>query len=231
MTTRRAVLRGAVLGGLVAPAVGCGLLDPPIAAGSPPAGSIPLRVVWRDLHTDVGLPVALLDDAARADWVRAVSPLAWSQTVPREGMVAFGFGAKGYMMIAAPGLDGALEAVMGVPGAVGVGGLPRRAEDIARAREVIDLSVPPAGITGLLRFVREEITRDPAGAPMLVPDGPYFGRSLFDARRRFNAGFTCNSWTVEALRAAGLPMPGTGIVWPGELMRHVRRLAAAQASA
>ena len=72
--------------------------------------------------------------------------------------------------------------------------------------------------------------RDPVGAPMLVPGGPYFGRNLFDARRRFHAGLTCNTWTAEALRAAGLPVPVAGIVWPGEVMRHVRRVAAAQAS-
>lgn len=222
MATRRAVLRGAALGGLVAPAMGCGLFDPPIAVGAVPAGSIPLRVVWRDLHTDVGVPVALLDDAARADWVRAV---------PRDGMVAFGFGARNYMMIAEPGIGDALESVMGVPGAVAISLLPLRAEDIAQARAVIDLTVPPAGLAGLLRFVREDIARDPAGAPIPVPGGPYFGRNLFDARRRFHAGFTCNTWTAEALRAAGLPVPSAGIVWPGQLMRHVRRVAAAQAAA
>jgi hypothetical protein len=79
----------------------------------------------------------------------------------------------------------------------------------------------------MLRFVRQQLERDAAGRPVLV-GGFFRGRKLFDSRLRYNSDFTCNTWTLQALEAAGLPVVPEGAVWSRQVMRQVRRIAIAQ---
>ena len=64
------------------------------------------------------------------------------------------------------------------------------------------------------------------------PAGPAPARGgwlLLPARRRYSLGFTCNTWVMQALAEAGLPVPVAGIRLRGEAMAALRAEAARQA--
>lgn len=228
-TSRRSLLRGFVAAGLGAPAAGCALADPASVAelGPAPRGSIALSLVSRDWHTEIGVPVDLLDGPTRRDWLNAVPRREWTELVPRDGRIAFGFGAKVFMMAPAPGVAEALSALMNAPGVVAVSALPTRPQEIGPVDDFAEVRVTPEGLARMLGFVRQQVERDAAGRPSLL-GGLFRGRKLFDSRLRYNTDFTCNTWTLEALRAAGLPVRPEGVVWSRQVMRQVHRVAAAQ---
>lgn len=226
--TRRSLLRTCAAAGL-APAMGCALADPaPFEAAAPvPAGSIALSLVSRDWHTEIGVPVDRLDAPTRQDWLNAVPRGEWTELVPREGRIAFGFGAKVFMTAPAPGVGEALSALMNAPGVVAVSGLPTQPQDLGAVDDYAEVTVSPEGLARMLGFVRQQVERDAAGRPALL-GGLFRGRKLFDSRLRYNTDFTCNTWTLQALQAAGLPVRPDGVVWSRQVMRQVHRLAAAQ---
>ena len=227
--TRRAFLRGASAV-LACPAAGCALADP---ASLPeldrlPRGSIPLSLVSREWHTDIGVPFDLLDAPTREEWLSAVPRPELSAIVPPEGRIAFGFGAKVFMTSAAPGITEALSALMNAPGVVAVSGLPAQAPELREVDDYAELGVTPDGLRRMLDFVRRQVARDQGGRP--APLGGFFrGRKLFDSSLRYRSDFTCNTWTLQALQAAGLPVTPEGVVWSRQVMRQAHRIAAAQA--
>jgi hypothetical protein len=64
--------------------------------------------------------------------------------------------------------------------------------------------------------------------PAPAPGG---GWLLLPARTPYSLGFTCNTWVMQALARAGLPVPVAGIRLRGEAMAALRAEAARQAAA
>jgi uncharacterized protein (TIGR02117 family) len=229
--SRRRLLKGVLVGPLAAPALGCAMADPVRIADlpPPPRGTIALSLVSRDWHTEIGVPLDRLDAPTRTDWLNAVPRPEWQDLVPRDGRIAFGFGAKVFMTAAAPGVGEALSALMNAPGVVAVSGLPQRPQDESQVDDHAEVMVTPDGLARMLGFVRQQVERDAAGRPALL-GGFFRGRKLFDSRLRYNSDFTCNTWTLQALRAGGLPVRPEGVVWSRQVMRQVHRIAQAQAA-
>lgn len=229
--TRRGLLRGIAAAGLAAPALGCAMADPVNIADlqPPPRGTIALSLVSRDWHTEIGVPLDRLDEPTRTDWLNAVPRPEWYGMVPRDGRIAFGFGAKVFMTAAAPGVGEALSALMNAPGVVAVSGLPQRPQEESQVDDHAEVMVTPDGLARMLAFVRQQVERDAAGRPALL-GGFFRGRKLFDSRLRYSSDFTCNTWTLQALRAGGLPVRPEGVVWSRQVMRQAHRIAAAQAA-
>lgn len=227
--SRRSVLR-ATAAVLACPAAGCALADPgPLPSlGSLPRAGIPLSLVSRDWHTDIGVPVDLLDSPTREDWLNTVPRRELSEIVPADGRITFGFGAKVFMTAAAPGIEEALSALMNAPGVVAVSGLPAQPPDLREVDDYAEVTVTPEGLARMLGFVRQQVARDEVGRPSLL-GGFFRGRKLFDSRLRYRSDFTCNTWTLQALQAAGLPVQPEGAVWSRQVMRQVHRIASAQA--
>ena len=64
-------------------------------------------------------------------------------------------------------------------------------------------------------------------APRAIADGPYPGSLFYVSTRTYSAGYTCNTWTAEALQTAGLPVHADGVVFADEVADQARRIAAA----
>ncbi len=197
MTPRRPLLASALVGACAAPA--------PQAPAPPPPGAIAVAAeAW---HTDLCLPAAML----------RAGPLApFAAAAPQAQGFAFGFGLESWMRAARPGFTEALGAVAGGPAVVSVratpGILPRGAE------ESVALRLPPGGAEAIAAFILDGIAVPPAAAP---PGGAWL---LLPARRPYKLGFTCNTWVMAALAAAGLPVPVEGIRLRGEAMAALRSL-------
>lgn len=54
--------------------------------------------------------------------------------------------------------------------------------------------------------------------------GPYEGSLYYLGRTKYSAFHTCNTWAAQALRAAGLRVHTTGVIFAGQLWSQARRL-------
>jgi hypothetical protein len=59
--------------------------------------------------------------------------------------------------------------------------------------------------------------------------GPYQGSLYYESEARYSALHTCNTWTAEALKSAGLPVRSGGVIFAGQLWPEAARLPTAPA--
>ena len=89
----------------------------------------------------------------------------------------------------------------------------------------VALPVTRAGLEGVRRFLAAEIARDAAGEAIVL--GPAFrpGSVFYAAVRPYSLAYTCNSWTMDALAAGGLPVRSRGTLTARDAMEEARRAA------
>lgn len=171
-------------------------------AGDGPDG-VAIHVVSNGFHTDIVLPMR---EEAR-DWrpLLDASPI----TAPwREApFVAFGWGSQaaytelGTLLDLSPGLlvrAAAFDAsVVHVQPVVA----------ITAVHSVRRLVVSRGGYRALVAHVERSLSRDDAGAPVVLAGLTHgSGDAFFRGRDRFWLLRSCNVWVAEALRAAGRPV-------------------------
>ena len=205
MRTRRVVLSTALLGACAGPGPG--------RAPASPLSREGLLVAAESWHMDLCLPAA----AVRSGELAPVTLAA-----PGAPAFAFGFGLESWMRAARPGSAEALAAITGGPAVVSIralaGPLPAGVEDS------IALRLPAGGHAAIVSFILDQVPGPLAPAP---PGGVWL---LLPSTRRYTLGFTCNSWVMAGLAAAGLPVPVSGIRFRGEAMAALRAEAGRQAS-
>lgn len=194
--------------------------------GTPPArradgGPDTVFVIDRGWHTDIGLPV----DELRGPL------LVFQHSFPGVRVLVFGFGARGYLLSRRPGFGDMLAALLPAPGAILVTALRAPPAAAFGAGHVVALRVSRDGFGRIAGFVWRALERDGRGAPRLLANGPYPGSAFYASADIYDAFRTCNTWTAEALRAGGLPIGTTGIVFAGQVMDEARRVAARQHAA
>lgn len=198
MTRRKAM--ALALGALA----GCAVPHPPPCA-VPPAG----HVVWaldHGWHTDIALRSADLD-----------GPLAGIRALfPGAAALAFGFGKRSFMLAQAGASGELLLGPLPGPGALQVKGLAVP-PPLAYPGRAIALALPDGGLARLAAFLRASIAED---SQALLVQGSLF----YPAARGYSLAYTCNTWTAEALRLAGLPVSERGVVLAGAVLAQIAPL-------
>ncbi|MDO9707146.1 DUF2459 domain-containing protein [Paracraurococcus lichenis] len=153
-------------------------------------------------------------------WLRAedlAGPLARLRPLfPGAAALGFGFGKRSFMLAQA---DAPAEVLLGpFPGAgvveaKGLSTLPPE----AWPGGAIALALPEGGLARLLTFLEASIAAD-AGSLALR------GSLFLDAARGYSLAYTCNTWTAEALRHAGLPVSEHGVVLAGAVLAQLAPL-------
>jgi uncharacterized protein (TIGR02117 family) len=187
-----------------------------------PAGSYPaspwrsdvIYVIAGGWHTELAMPTASISGPLAA--------LAWS--VPGPRYLVFGWGARDYYMARNPGLGDLLRAAMPGPAVMLV--FPLMAAPDALAGDAVAIPISPAGAERLSRFIWGELAVDRGGTPRGLGGGPYPQSEFYAATGTYDLSRTCNTWTAAALRAAGVPVTATGVVFAGQLLDQLRRPAA-----
>jgi hypothetical protein len=178
-------------------------------------------VVRRSFHTDMGLPTAALGPPLR--------PLAAEFPGARTLLVGFGdrtfVQSRGHRW-----LGDWLLALLPGQGAMLVTGLSVAPVQAFAPRDVVTLALTQAQWEGLQRFVRASFT-PPAGAPARLAEGPYLGSRFFASPLTYDLLDTCNSWTAEALRAAGQNVPVDFSLFATQVMRAASALPSRAAGA
>ncbi len=178
----------------------------------PPGDAATVIVVDRGWHTDIGLPADALDH--RFDALRARFPGVKTFT--------FGFGERLYVQNRHRTALDALRALLPSDGMVLVTALNTTPEAAFGTDDTIPLAISAEGFASVEDFVRRAIADNAAGAPDFVGEGPYPGSAFYASTLTYSGLFTCNTWTAEALRAAGVPVTAGGVVFASEVMGQVR---------
>lgn len=183
----------------------------------PPAGPAvaTVFVVDRGWHTDVGLAVADVHP-----------PLAAvAEDFPGVRYLLFGFGDRAYLLSRHHTLPGDLAALLPGRGAVLVTALRAPPAAAFGADRVVPLPATAAGIERLNAFIWKQLVRNAHDKPIRLAGGPYPGSAYYASPTTYDLLFTCNSWTADALRWAGIPVGDDGVVLAAQLMGQVRAVA------
>jgi len=123
-----------------------------------------------------------------------------------------------------PGIEDLLRAAAPGPAAMLVIPLQISPEAAFGASNGFSIPVSQEGIGHLSEFLWDYPTAGEQGAPRPVEPGP-FSQSVFCASAgTYNLSHTCNTWTAEALRVAGLPISAAGVGFAGQVLDQLRPL-------
>jgi len=184
-------------------------------ASDAPATAI--DVVERDWHTDV----CIRTEDADARLMRLVVGYNGSH------FLCFGFGDRHYLLSRERGPMTLLSALLPGAGAILLTVLRDTPAAAFGADNVVRLGVSEQGITQLREFLANAVQTDGSGAPVGLGDGPYPGGLYFGATAQYDGFYTCNTWTADALRTAGIPIHGP-VLFADGIMRQIRPAAQAE---
>ena len=186
---------------------GCATQQPP---GFPEPRTETIWLIARGWHTDIAVPAKA---GGMIGGLREIFPGVVTLTI--------GFGDRAYLThkIAGP-LDMA-RALLPGPGALLVTALRGEPEQSFPPEDVIRLRVSALGLAGLNDFIAHAFG---AHSNQLAP-GPYPGSLFFASADTYSILHTCNTWSAEALLAAGLPVSTRGVLLPTGIMFQARDLA------
>lgn len=183
----------------------CARLPTPLATG--PRGRPPARalgVLHEGWHTGLVFPVREITGP-----LQSLRP--W---FPQATWVAIGWGERPYYMARHPGWLTGLRALFPASSVLHVRtflmGNTRNPPDIAWYR------LRPRDWRRLRRFLDQSLATMPHG-PLLPVAGQRRRGWFFASRMTYDALHTCNTWTVQALHAAGLPVHSIGVIFAGQI--------------
>ena len=94
------------------------------------------------------------------------------------------------------------------------------------ASNVYGLPAPTNGVQRLSQFLWDYLVSEENGTPRRIGAGPYPKSVFYASTGTYNLGHTCNTWTAEALRAAGLPVNAAGVVFSGQVLDQLPSILA-----
>lgn len=211
--SRVTLMRHALIALLALAIAGCaGPLVPP-----PPTdeGIGPRKDVWvvrHGWHTRIAVR---LEDVDSRLWPE-------SQAFGEAAYLEVGWGDRDFYPSPRPSVWDAVDPVVrATPAALHVGALPASPGELFGRDDVIRLSVPAVGMERLARFIHEHYVHDAAGMPVRIRHGYYPLSAFYEARGRYHAlTYNSNTWTVSALRAAGVPVDPASVVTSGAVMQQ-----------
>jgi uncharacterized protein (TIGR02117 family) len=182
-----------------------------------PGGRI-IYVIGRDWHTDVAVPASEL-----------TGPLGGLKRIfPGAQYFSFGFGERNYVLARKKTFADMLLASWPSPGLMMVTALRAPPAEAFGPAHTVSLRVSEAGRKALLAFVDRYFDLGSDGDLRVTARGPYPGSLFFGSLGTYSAIYTCNTWTADALRAAGLPVAGTGVLFAAQVMQQVREVSMVQ---
>lgn len=145
--------------------------------------------------------------------------------VPREARsVVFGWGDLRWYAEDRTGVLNALRALLPSRSVLWVAACRHRPEGcLGPGTRWRILPLTPRGLRALDRFLVRTLARSPDGRSRRVGAGTPWGEFL-RARAPYDAFHTCNTWTAEALRAAGLPVASWDVLFAVQLWSELPRV-------
>ena len=210
MTLLRRALLAPILLGLGA----CAAQPPGPVQPQSDESVVAIYLVAHDKHSGIAV--------RRADIPAGLWPE--SRDFPRADYLEVGWGDRDYYYGRNQGSGDALRAAFGFsnPSVLHVAGVRGTLMQNFPASEIVELMLSREGFEHLVRYIHDAYDR--AGAPAAVPLGPglYGDSRFYPGRETFNLLRTCNVWTAQGLRGAGLPVEDS--ITLGGLMSQAREI-------
>jgi uncharacterized protein (TIGR02117 family) len=182
-----------------------------LAAGTAAHNEV-IFVVAGGWHTEIAVPTGLIG-----------GPLSsLKRGFAGAPYVIFGWGARDYYLAHNPGIADLLRAATPGPAVTLVMPLGVSPTAYAGAANAFSVDVSRAGIESLVQFLWGSLAKDRNGAPYEAGAGPYPQSIFYAATGSYDLSHTCNTWTAEALNAAGAPVTAAGVVFAGQLLDQLR---------
>ena len=199
-------------------------------AGDPTPPSTPTLVLAPAPHGEAGT-VALLTHGWHTDIAVPAKEISgplgmFVRRFPGAKTIVFGYGKRSFMVARQHGVGDWLDGPFPGRGAVEVSALGTDPAAAYGARHTMTIDLPPGGAARMSAFIWQSFTKDAAGQPIEVAHGDFAGSLVFAASSGYDLSHTCNTWSAQALAAAGLPIRPAGIVMAGQIDDAARALAA-----
>ena len=158
---------------------------------------------------------------ARADLPVAAVPE--TADFPDAAYFEFGWGNAEFYPEPNPGIGLTLKAIFPGPAVVHLAGLPDHPGKTFPAAEWVTVTLSDSGLQRLTAFLNASFDR--RGTWRLAPSAPglYSFSRFYSGTGSFHLFHTCNTWTVEALAAAGLPVEVAGVQRASDVMAQLGR--------
>jgi Protein of unknown function (DUF2459) len=177
------------------------------------AGSSIVYIARRSWHIDIGVAAGDLTpplDAVPANFDGA-------------RYIFFGFGDKHYLSAKNHNAPTLLAALWPGRAVILVTALTGSPDEGFGASHVIHLALRADQMLALRTFLWNSLlTSDQTLS--VYKEGPYEHSLYYLGRAKYSAFHTCNTWAAQALRAAGLRVRTSGVIFAGQLWSQARRL-------
>jgi hypothetical protein len=194
----------------------CNSFAPPSCM--PPDKGDVVYVTGEGWHVQLGIPVRELD-----------RNLAFYRKIfPHARVITFGYGKKTFFIAPSDTISEYLVGPVPGPAAIQVVGLKVTPIKAYPPEETITLHLPPGGRRALSEYIWKDLSKDQGGKPIVIGQSTDPIGLFYAAESEYNLLHTCNTWAVDALHAAGLPVSGDGVVFSGEAMDRVADAAESQ---
>ncbi|MBI3136120.1 MAG: TIGR02117 family protein [Bacteroidetes bacterium] len=183
-----------------------------------PASGVRIYIKTNGVHTDICLPV----ESAYMDW-KTVIPVAHYPQVSRFSYLSVGWGDKGFF------LDTPTWADLKFSTAFKAAFLPSETamhvqylEQEPTVSESVRMKfITPENYLELIEYVTASFRKKEDGGVDLIPDRGYWSNdNFYEANGSYHLFNTCNVWTNEALKIAGVRTAVIALFSDG-IMRHL----------
>jgi uncharacterized protein (TIGR02117 family) len=201
--------RRAIVATLLVPLARCA--PPSTIRPIPVLGNEPVYVIEAGWHTEIGLETS------------HETGLLKSLTIefPTANTLTFGWGQRDFYMDPNPSLAMMLRAAFPGPSVMLVRPLARPpAAAFGAPARVVTLRTSSEGTAPLCDFIWRSFGKDAAGGTIRAGPGPCDGCEFYESGGTYDLRDTCNTWTAQALRAAGFPVD-TGVIRASEVMDQI----------
>lgn len=217
------MMRHAVLSllGAAASALLCGCAGPPMSA---PVHAPPQAFLAVDPRSPV---IGVLVNGWHSGLILPVSELGpLMPLLPHyagERYVSFGWGNRRFYMASHPTFSDAIAALFSSSSVLLVQGAP-----------TLRALVPPGARSRWLCADRDEVWKVDAylrhalsrlhRKPVRIGAGPWTDSAFYASGERYDGLHTCNTWTADALKSAGLPVHSSDVIFSSQLVHLLAKL-------
>jgi uncharacterized protein (TIGR02117 family) len=171
------------------------------AADEDPAEDVAIYIKTNGVHTDIVVPI--INDVK--DWNSLASPQHTASKDAFANYVAFGWGDKGFYLNTPEWSDLKVSTALNAAFYLGTTAIHATFyKTISENDSCIKIMMSKKEYVLLANFIEESFQKDSMGRSLLIA-APTYGHydSFYEAKGKYNLGYTCNSWANNALKASG----------------------------
>jgi Protein of unknown function (DUF2459) len=208
----RRALRAQALASMVpALLLGCGWTPVrPYEGGAAPVsrGDV-IAAAW---HTEIGVAAADID-----------GPLTvLVSDFPGARELVFGWGQREYYMAGHPGSGDLVGAAFPSAAVMLIIPVTTSPTDTFRGAEIVPVGISRPGLDRLSDYLWGYLEKGPDGRPIRVAPGPFPGSAFYASGATYHIARTCNTFTAEGLRVAGVRVHASGVILAHQVTDQLR---------